>query len=250
MTAASGPCSPRSASAAPGLIGGRPVLAELVLGLHRGDGQLHPHDRLELPRDELGRGILHPPRMQPCLLVPAGQPGHHLAQPVRVLVEGDGAGQVHLLVVPGRHHPAVLGRARVPGRGDVGLRPVHDGQGLGAGLGGAPLRVGPGQVAEQAAVTAGRIRVIRGGRAGAGRIRPGLRVRPGGEAVRVVPDHRQQGGDGLAAVEGDQVRGLGRVHERGDLGQVGDGELARDIHRARLCAAAGRTPTRRMVTVR
>ena len=91
---------------------------------------------------------------------------------------------------------------------------MHDRQGLRAGLRRLPLRL---------ASASGR---------------PARHDRhPGsGQRRRPVPDHRQQRGDRLAAVEGDQVGGCGGVDERGDLGQVGEGEVAWQVHASRVTA--------------
>ena len=185
-----------------GLILGAAVLAQLVLRLHGVDGQFHPHDPAQLAVDVVRRGVGDGPGRVTVVLVPPGQPGHHVTQPLRVPVHGQRPREVNGDVIPGGHHPPVPGRARVPRRGDVGLRAVHDGQRTGSGSHGLPLRVGQGEMAEQPAVLAG-----------AG-----------------VPDDRDEAGDGLDPVERDQIGSGGGGHERGNVGRLRRGEVGREIH--------------------
>ena len=54
-----------------------------------------------------------------------------------------------------------------------------------------------------------------------------------------VPDHWQPCRHWLRAVEGDQVGGLRGVNERACLSQVGDSEVAREVHALSLGGLAG-----------
>src|SRR6266702_1905184 len=180
-----------------------PVLAQLLLRLHRRDRQLDPDDRPQLAVDEVRWRVADLPRRGPAGLVPRGQPADDLAQPFGVPVDGERPGEVHADVVPGRHDLAVPGRAGVPGRRHVRLRAVHDGQRHGVRRGGPPLRVRQRQVADQPPVS---------------------------PVLGAVPDDRDQAGDGLGPVEGDQVGRAGGVHERLDRGPVTRGEMLRQVH--------------------
>ncbi|MNY41442.1 hypothetical protein D3C86_1762540 [compost metagenome] len=78
-----------------------------------------------------------------------------LAQ-ARRLVEYRGAAPgMHGDVVPGRHRLVIARLARVVAGADVGRSTGEDHQRLGTGGQVAPLRVGPGEVAEQGAVFTG-----------------------------------------------------------------------------------------------
>ena len=164
MARAPSPGSARSAVITAGPVLRRPVLGQLVLGLDPLHHQLNADDRPQLALDELLRGVVDPPAPLPARLVALGQTRHHVAKPVGIAVERDRPGEVDGRVVPGRHCPAVLASALVPGRRDIGLRPVHDGQRGNASRGGAPLGIAPRDMPEQPAVI----------------------------PFRPVPDHRQQ----------------------------------------------------------
>jgi shikimate dehydrogenase len=134
-------------------VGGRPVLAQLGLGLDPGDQQLDPHDGPELTGDELRRRVVHRPGTCAGRLVLAGEAAHQILGPAGVVVHYETAVHVRGHVVPRRHDPAVLGLGRVPGRRDVRIRPADDRHRLPL-CRKLPLRVVPRQVAVQRAMIA------------------------------------------------------------------------------------------------
>src|SRR6185437_7460233 len=119
----------------------RPALTEFVFGFDLIDGHLDADDRAKLSFDELLRRIVDPPALSAARLIPFGQPGHYVTQPVSVGVEHQLAGEVHGCVVPRRHRPAVLLSALIPRRRNVGLWAMDDGQARKVGDSGAPLRI-------------------------------------------------------------------------------------------------------------
>ncbi len=187
-------------------------------------GRYTPDDRPQLAVDEIPGGIPDPPGRWPAGLVPGGEPADHLTDPLRVPVDGEPPGEVHADVVPGRHHLAVPRRAGVPGRRDIRLRAVHDGQRHRVRPGGPPLRVRQCQVAEQPPVP-----VLR---------RPGAVCGAGGP----VPQDGDQAGDRLRPVERDEVGGPGAVDERPGRRPVPCGEVFRQVHTRAKKALAAQVP--------
>ena len=131
-----------------------PVLAQLGLGLDPGNHQFHAHDCPQLPGNETLRCVVHVPGVVEAGLVHAGQPPDLPVQPNRIIMDHQPPVHMRRGVVPGGDNAPVLGLGRIPGRGNVGIRTLDDGQSLpGGGLG--PLRVVPRQVPLQRAVLAG-----------------------------------------------------------------------------------------------
>src|SRR5262249_53018897 len=132
----------------------RLVLAELELGLDAADDQLDADDGAQLPLDELRRGLVYGPGLGTAVLVAVGQAAYLRLDPGRIVVDDELSVHVRGDVVPGRHHPVVLGLGRVPRRRHVRLGPPDDHQGL-ALYRLAPLSVVAGQMPDEDALVAG-----------------------------------------------------------------------------------------------
>ena len=74
------------------------------------------------------------------VLVVIGEAADQVVQPRDVVVDRHRAVDVGYHVIPGRHHPPMLGLGRIPTRRDVGVRPADDHQRL-AAVGVAPVLV-------------------------------------------------------------------------------------------------------------
>ena len=128
----------------------RPVLAHLPLAFEPGDRERKTDDPLQHALHEVLRRVADRPGCGSDALLPVGQAGDDFAQPHRVVEELDRTIGMDRDVVPGRDHFAGLALGVVPGRGDVGVRPLEDRQRLADRT--ARLRVGPCDMAEQGTV--------------------------------------------------------------------------------------------------
>jgi hypothetical protein len=184
-------------------IAGLAVLTQLGLADERSHGDLDADDVAEHLVDVLGRRVRHLPGMRLGSLVPARQSRDQASDEALVVTHGEGAVRVHHLVVPGRHLAMRLLLARVPAGRDVALGAVEDHHGRHARGAALPQRVGARHVGRQRAQRAhGRVELERDV--------------VGIQAVLAVGD---QGAERVLA--DDPAQGFG----------IGDGEVARDVHR-------------------
>jgi hypothetical protein len=137
-----------------GLVGGGAVLVELALAFEAGDGELEADDGFELAVDVGGGGVGDFPGGGEGGLVEVGEAGDDVAEALGVVEEGDGAVGVDGGVVPGGDDAVGFLLGGIPVGGDVGVGAGEDEEGFGGGVGGLPLEVGAGDVAEDGAVGA------------------------------------------------------------------------------------------------
>jgi len=94
----------------------RSVLAHLDLGLDPCDDDLDADDRPELAGVEPFWSVVDAPGMLAAGLVTLREPPHQVVDPGGIVVYDEVAVHMKDRVVPRRHHPTVLGLARVPRR--------------------------------------------------------------------------------------------------------------------------------------